>query len=153
MFRTVFVSFCALAILTIASVRAEDAEVWRYQCLGDEVIGSKICTTELATFENGEEFVVYFVHTDTGVPPLIVAGEDEALISATIKVDKNDPLSSESCDSGACLFSTEHSDMLLAQFRKGFRANVIVRAADQKIVFDRQLSLRGFSAALIAPPD
>ena len=141
----------ALAILWAGPADAEDSEAWRYQCLGDEVAGSQICTTELAVFEEGDEIIVYFVHTSQGKPPLVVSGEDETIAGASVKVDKNDPLASESCESGACFFSAPDSAALMAQFKKGFRAKVTLQDADARILFDRVLSLRGFSKALIAP--
>ncbi len=141
----------ALAAMPIG-LNAEEAETWRYQCLGDEVAGTKICTTELATFEDGEEFIVYFVHTGKGKPPLVIAGENEAIDDVTVAVDKNDPHQSSDCEGGACVFGAQASETLMAQFRKGFRAKVTVRTKGGPMVFQRQLSLRGFTAALTAPP-
>lgn len=142
----------AFAIFLPGAAGADDAEAWRYHCLGDEVVGNKICTTELAVFEEGEEFIVYFVHTEHSEPPLVVSGERDDLARTTIAVDKEDPVSSEECEDGVCVFSGQDSDRLMTMFRKGFRAQVTIWAEDQLRVFDRQLSLRGFSAALTAPP-
>jgi len=143
----------AIALCLSAPAPAQDAETWRYQCLGDETLGSKICTTELAVLEDGEEFIVYFVHTDEGQPPLVVAGEIEDMTGATIAVDKEEPLSSESCEGSTCYFSRADSTALMAMFRKGFQAKVTIWGKGRQIVFDRRLTLRGFSAALIAPPE
>ena len=143
----------ALALTAIPTgLNAEEAETWRYQCLGDEAAGTNICTTELATFEDGEEFIVYFVHTGKGKPPLVVSGENEAIDNVTVAVDKNDSHQSSDCDSGACVFGAQASETLMTEFRKGFRAKVTVRTKGGPIVFQRQLSLRGFTAALTAPP-
>ncbi len=145
---------CALAlsfVLTAASV-AEEAETWQYQCLGDEVVGSRICTTELATFQKGEEFIVYFVHVDKGKPPLVISGENENISEATVAVDKNSSVASQECEDGACFFGAEDSDTLMKQFRKGFRVKVKIEAGDNEVLFDRVLSLRGFTAALSVPP-
>ena len=142
----------AFATSLTGAAGADDAEAWRYQCLGDEVVGTKICTTELAVFEEGEEFIVYFVHTEQGEPPLVVSGERDDLARTTIAVDKKDPVTSESCEDGVCVFSGPDSDRLMIMFRKGFRAQVTIWAEDRQAVFDRKLTLRGFSAALTAPP-
>jgi len=144
----------AAATLTICTgpiARAQEPEAWRYQCLGDEVIGSQICTTELAVFEEGEEYIVYFVHTNQGEPPLVVSGENETIGSASVRVDKNEMVSAASCEAGACFFEAAESAALLDQFRKGFRATVTLRDAQNQILFNHELSLRGFSAALTAP--
>ena len=143
------------AMLALSPVRlmgAEDTEAWRYQCLGDEVVGSRICTTELAVLEAGEEFIVYFVHTNKGAPPLVVSGEHDDISDVTIAVDKKEPLASESCEDGACFFAAKVSKTLMRQFRKGFKAKITIRDAEQRVLFDRVLSLRGFTAALTKPP-
>ncbi len=145
-------SALALSFVSTGASGAEETESWQYQCLGDEVAGSKICTTELATFQDGEEFIVYFVHVDEGKPPLVVSGEDENIAVATVAVDKNTPLSSQECEDGACFFGAENSSELMKQFRKGFRAKVTVETGNNEVLFERVLSLRGFTAALSAPP-
>jgi hypothetical protein len=144
------------AIVTVSTclclaASAQEPDAWRYQCLGDEVVGSQICTTELAVFEEGEEYIVYFVHTNQGEPPLVVSGENDTISSANVKVDKNEMVSAASCEAGACFFETAESATLLDQFRKGFRATVTLRDAQNQILFEHELSLRGFSAALTAP--
>ena len=141
-----------LMLCSAGPAGAEDTEAWRYQCLGDEVVGSKICTTELAVLVAGEEFIVYFVHTDKGAPPLVVSGESDAIAAVAIAVDKKDPLTAESCEDGACFFTAKDSRTLMTQFRKGFRAKVTILDTAQRVLFDRVLSLRGFTAALTAPP-
>lgn len=141
-----------LMVLVACPAVAEDDEAWRYQCLGDEIVGGKICTTELAVFESGEEFILYFVHSDKGAPPLVVSGESEGIAAVQIAVDKNDPIFSESCEDGACFFAAEDSAALMIQFRKGFRAKVTIEDETRQVLFDRVLSLRGFTAALTAPP-
>lgn len=142
----------ALTLQVAGPAGAVDTEAWRYQCLGDEVVGSRICTTELAVLVEGEEFIVYFVHTKKGVPPLVVAGESDATAAVAIAVDKKDPVTAESCEAGACFFTTEDSRRLMVQFRKGFRAKVTILDMAQRVLFDRVLSLRGFTAALTPPP-
>ncbi len=131
---------------------AEEAETWQYQCLGDEVVGSRICTTEVAAFQDGEEFIVYFVHVDEGKPPLVISGENENITRATVAVDKNSPLASQNCEDGACFFGAEGSETLMKQFRKGFRAKITIETGTNEVLFDRVLSLRGFTAALSVPP-
>ncbi len=146
----------AAATLTICSsltAGAQEPDAWRYQCLGDEVVGSQICTTELAVFEEGEEFIVYFVHTKQGAPPLVVSGENEAISGASVQVDKNEIVTAASCESGACFFEAAESAILLDQFRKGFHAKVSLHDAQKQVLFERELSLRGFTAALTAPLD
>ncbi len=138
-------------VWTAPSAAEEAAETWQYQCLGDPAVGSRICTTELATFQKGEEFIVYFVHVDKGKPPLVVSGETESISRASVAVDKNEPLAAGDCDEGACFFSATDSAMLMKQFRKGFRAKITVETATGQVLFDRVLSLRGFTNALIAP--
>ena len=138
-------------VMTAASA-AEETETWQYQCLGDEVVGSKICTTELASFEDGEEFIVYFVHVGEGKPPLVVSGESENISEVTVAVDKNDPMVSRECEDGACFYEAEASNTLMKQFRMGFKAKITIKTADNKVLFDRVLSLRGFTAALTGPP-
>ena len=148
MHRVIAISILAIWVLSLAAAaRADETGTWQYQCLGDEAAGDEICTTELATFEAGQEFVLYFVRTDKGPSPFVVAGEDETLSAATVIVDKNDPVSAESCEDGACFFSVDNSTLLLKQFRKGRTAHVTIRAGSDGIMFDRALTLRGFSAA------
>lgn len=135
-----------------AASAAEEGETWQYQCLGDEVVGDKICTTELATFHGGDEFIVYFVHVKKGKPPLVISGENENISEITVVVDKNSPLSSQDCEDAACFFDAAASGTLMKQFRKGFRVKVRIGIGGGEVIFDRVLSLRGFSAALTAPP-
>lgn len=139
-------------VWTAPSAAEEAAETWQYQCLGDPVIGSRICTTELATFEKGEEFIVYFVHVDKGKPPLVIAGETENISRVAVAVDKNEPLAAIDCDEGTCFFDAGDSALLMKQFRKGFRAKITIETGTGQVLFDRVLSLRGFTAALTAPP-
>lgn len=141
---------CYLAGAT--ALAAEDDETWQYQCLGDAALGSRICTTELATFQRGEEFIVYFVHVDKGKPPLVVSGENESIARATVAVDKNTPLATQDCEDGACFFGVEDSGTLMKQFRKGFKAKIAIESGAGQVLFDRVLSLRGFISALTAPP-
>jgi len=142
----------AFSFVWPAALTAEEAEAWQYQCLGDPVVETQICTTELAAFQNGEEFIVYFVHVDKGKPPLVISGENESIAEATVAVDKNSPLATQDCDEGACFFGAEDSSTLMKQFRKGFRAKITITIANNEVLFERVLSLRGFSAALTAPP-
>ena len=145
-------SSLVLSFVWAVAAVAEEAETWQYQCLGDEVVGSRICTTELATFQDGEEFIVYFVHVDEGKPPLVISGENENISEATVVVDKNSSVASRECEDGACFFGAEDSDTLIKQFRKGFRVKVKIETGDNEVLFDRVLSLRGFTAALTVPP-
>ncbi len=141
----------ALAVSFVSAI-ALAAEVWHYQCLGDELLGSRICTTELVSFQRGEEFIVYFVHVEKGKPPLVISGETEDISEVAVAVDKNAPMASRNCDDGACFFGAEDSSTLMKQFRKGFRAKVTIKSGNDEVLFDRVLSLRGFSAALTVPP-
>ena len=141
-----------LALYPARLLGADDTEAWRYQCLGDEVVGSKICTTELAVLEAGQEYIIYFVHTNKGAPPLVVSGETDDISAVAIAVDKEEPLVSESCEDGACFFAAAVSKTLMRQFRKGFRAKVTILDGEERVLFDRVLSLRGFTAALTKPP-
>lgn len=153
MLRPLAASAAVVTVSTCLSLPADaqEPDAWRYQCLGDEVVGSQICTTELAVYDEGEEYIVYFVHTKQGEPPLVVSGENDTISSASVKVDKNDMVSAASCEAGACFFEAVESATLLDQFRKGFRATVTLRNAQNQILFEHELSLRGFSAALTAP--
>jgi hypothetical protein len=145
-------SALAFSFVWAETSAAQEAETWLYQCLGDAVAGNKICTTELATFHKGEEFVVYFVHVDKGKPPLVISGESEDISRTTVAVDKNEPLVSQDCEDGACFFGAEGSATLMKQFRKGFRVKITIETTSNEVLFDRVLSLRGFTAALTAPP-
>jgi Invasion associated locus B (IalB) protein len=135
------------ASLLSAAAGADETGTWQYQCLGDEAAGAQICTTEFATFEDGQEFVLYFVRNEKGPSPLVVSGEDETISAASVTVDKNDPVAADSCEDSACYFSAENSDLLLKQFRKGHIAQVTIRGEGQQVIFDRPVTLRGFSAA------
>jgi hypothetical protein len=148
MHRLLATNVLALSVcLLSAAAGADETGTWQYQCLGDEAAGATICTTEFATFEDGQEFVLYFVRNEKGPSPLVVSGEDEAMSGATVTVDKNDPIVAESCEDGACYFSPENSGILLKQFRKGRTAHVTILGEAQRVVFDRSVTLRGFSAA------
>lgn len=152
MHRLLATTVLALSVcLLSAAAGADETGTWQNQCLGDEAAGEKICTTEFATFEDGQEFVLYFVRNESGPSPLVISGEDDAMSGATVTVDKNDPVASESCEDGACYFSAENSNLLLKQFRKGHTAHVTIRGEAQRVVFDRPVTLRGFSAAFSQP--
>ncbi len=140
------VSAAALALAGDGG-RAEEAEVWAFQCMEDEATAEKICTTELATSDNGRDFLIYFVHNAGGPSPLVVSGAERRLTSTTVKVDKKDPVQADECDIGLCYFELEKSRLLLRQFRKGYSARISVTGEDSELLLDKEITLLGFSAA------
>lgn len=137
----------AAALCAGAAARASEPDVWRYQCLGDEGLGTEICTTELETSQDNRVFVIYFVHNADGRIPLVVAGEDELFTKVVIKVDDEEPLHADQCDVGSCYFELEKSAALLKQFRKGRTAHVTAATEGARLMLDKNVTLRGFSAA------
>ncbi|MFQ5776126.1 MAG: hypothetical protein ACE5GS_16525 [Kiloniellaceae bacterium] len=137
----------ALAVSMGAAAHAAEPEIWRFQCLGGETLGAEICTTEVSTSDRDREFVIYFVHSQSGKIPLVVAGEDEPFAATVVKVDDKEPVSADECETGACYFGLEKSAVLLKQFRKGRSARVTVTTEGAEIILDKTITLRGFSAA------
>lgn len=128
-------------------LRADELEVWNFQCMEDEDSGEKICTTEIATSYGATDFLVYFVHHRGGKSPLVVTGDEQRFSGLTIKVDKKDQVQADKCDVGMCYFELEKSRLLLRQFRKGRRARVSIVDDKLEFILDKDITLRGFSAA------
>jgi invasion protein IalB len=141
----------ALACLATldASARANELEVWYYQCMEDEESSEKICTTEIATSSGDRDFIVYFVHNKDGGSPLVVSGDEQRFSSLTIRVDDKDAIAADECDVGWCYFEAEKSGRLLKQFRKGRRARVSILDDRLDTILDTEITLRGFSASYV----
>lgn len=145
--RSIARALLAGALCVGGGASASEPDVWRYQCLGDEDRGTEICTTELETSQDDRAFIIYFVHNADGRIPLVVAGEDEVFTEVVIAVDDNEPLRADTCDVGSCYFELEKSAALLKQFRKGRTAQITVATEGARLILDRNVTLRGFSAA------
>ena len=130
-----------------SGARANELEIWYYQCMEDEESFVKICTTEIATSVGDQDFLVYFVHSKSGKSPLVVSGDQQKFSSLTIRVDDKDAIEADECDVGWCYFETEKSGTLLKQFRKGRRAWVSVLDDRLDTILDAEITLRGFSAS------
>ena len=130
-----------------AGARANEFEVWYYQCMVDEESSEKICTTEIATSSGDQDFIVYFVHNKDGGSPLVVAGDEQKFSSLIIRVDDKDPIEADECDIGWCYFEAEKSGRLLTQFRKGRRARVSILDDRLDTILDTEITLRGFTAS------
>ncbi len=148
----VFSRVLALFMLTClvplaAGARANELEVWYYQCMEDEESSEKICTTEIATSSGNQDFIVYFVHNKVGGSPLVVSGDDQRFTSLTIRVDDKDAIEADECDVGLCYFEAEKSGRLLKQFRKGRRARVSILDDRLDTILDTEITLRGFTAS------
>lgn len=130
-----------------AGLRANEFEVWYYQCMVDEESSEKICTTEIATSSGDQDFIVYFVHNKDGGSPLVVAGDEQKFSSLIIRVDDKDPIEADECDIGWCYFEAEKSGRLLTQFRKGRRARVSILDDRLDTILDTEITLRGFTAS------
>jgi invasion protein IalB len=128
-------------------LRADELETWNFQCMEDEDSGEQICTTEIATSDDGADFLVYFVHHRGGKSPLVVTGDEQRFSGLTIKVDKKDPVQADKCDVGMCYFELEKSRLLLRQFRKGRSARLTIVDDRLEFILDKEITLRGFSAA------
>jgi invasion protein IalB len=137
----------ALLVSLDAGARANELEVWYYQCMVDEESSEKICTTEIATSSGDEDFIVYFVHRKEGVSPLVVAGDEQRFSNLIIQVDDKDAIEADECDIGWCYFEAEKSDRLLKQFRKGRRARVSILDDRLDTILDTEITLRGFTAS------
>ena len=127
--------------------RANEFEVWYYQCMEDEENSEKICTTEIATTSGDEDFVIYFVHRKDGGAPLVVAGDEQRFASLIIKVDEKDAIEADVCEVGWCYFESEKSGRLLKQFRKGRRARISILNHRLETILDTEITLRGFTAS------
>ncbi len=127
--------------------RANEFEVWYYQCMEDEESSEKICTTEIATSSGDEDFVIYFVHRKDGKAPLVVAGDEQKFSSLIIQVDDKDSIEADECDIGWCYFEAEKSGKLLTQFRKGRRARISILDNRLQSILDTEFTLRGFAAS------
>ena len=130
-----------------AGARANEFEVWYYQCMVDEESSEKICTTEIATSSGDQDFIVYFVHNKDGGSPLVVAGDEQKFSSLIIRVDDKDPIEADECEIGWCYFEAEKSGRLLTQFRKGRRARVSILDDRLDTILDTEITLRGFTAS------
>ncbi len=130
-----------------AGARANELEIWRYQCMVDEESSEKICTTEIATSSSDRDFIVYFVHNKDGGSPLVVAGDEQRFSSLTIRVDDKDAIEADQCDIGWCYFEAEKSGRLLTQFRKGRRARISILDDRLDTILDTEITLRGFTAS------
>lgn len=130
-----------------AGARANELEVWYYQCMEDEESSEKICTTEIATSSGDQDFIIYFVHNKDGVSPLVVAGDEQKFSILTIRVDDKDAIEADQCDVGWCYFEAEKSGRLLTQFRKGRRARVSILDDRLDTILDTVITLRGFTAS------
>ena len=135
-----------------AGARANELEVWYYQCMVDDESSEEICTTEIATSSGNLDFIVYFVHRKDGVSPLVVAGDDQRFSSLIIRVDDKDPIEADECDVGWCYFEAEKSGRLLKQFRKGRRARVSILDDRLDTILDTEITLRGFTASYSKGP-
>ena len=135
-----------------AGARANELEVWYYQCMEDEESSEKICTTEIATSSGDQDFIVYFVHNKDGGSPLVVAGDDQVFTSLIIRVDDKDAIAADQCDVGWCFFEAEKSGRLLKQFRKGRRARVSILDDRLDTILDTEITLRGFTASYTKGP-
>ena len=133
-----------------AGARANELEVWYYQCMEDEESSEKICTTEIATSSGDQDFIIYFVHNKDGGSPLVVAGDEQKFASLTIRVDDEDAIEADECDVGWCYFEAEKSGRLLQQFRKGRRARVSILDDRLDTILDTVITLRGFTASYAA---
>ena len=143
-------SAAAAVVLSLAAGAAsagEPDDIWRFQCISEEPKANAVCTTELATSAENGDFVIYFVHNPKSGSPLVVAGEDQNFVETVIKVDKKDPIAADHCEVGFCYYDLEKSAVLLKQFRRGGRARVTVTAEGLKVILDKTITLRGFTAA------
>ena len=136
-----------LLCLTAGVATAGEPDIWRFQCISEEPKSNAVCTTELETSTENGDFVIYFVHNPKDGSPLVVAGEEQDFAETVIKVDKKDPIAADHCEVGLCYYDLEKSAVLLKQFRRGGRARVTVTAEGLKVILDKTITLRGFTAA------
>ena len=147
-------TFRVLALFALAvfaapdtGARANEFEVWYYQCMEDEESSEKICTTEISTSSGDEDFVIYFVHRKDGAAPLVVAGDEQKFSNLIIQVDDKDTIEADECDVGWCYFKAEKSGKLLKQFRRGRRARISILDHRLESILDTEITLRGFTAS------
>jgi len=127
--------------------RANELDIWYYQCMEDEESSERLCTTEIATSAGDQDFLVYFVHSKGGKSPLVVSGDEQDFSSLTIRVDDKDALNADECDVGFCYFKVEKSAKLLKLFRKGRRARISILDGRLDTILDAEITLRGFTAS------
>jgi len=144
-----------LAFACLASLdgrgRADELDIWYYQCMEDEENSERICTTEIATSFGNQDFLVYFVHGKGGNSPLVVSGDEQRFSTLTVRVDDRDAIEADNCDIGLCYFEVEKSKKLLKQFRKGRRARISILDDSFDTVLDTEITLRGFTASYAKP--
>ena len=147
------IALLALACLAPLDGRAgaDELDIWYYQCMEDEENSDRICTTEIATSFDNQDFLVYFVHGKGGKSPLVVSGDEQRFSTLTIRVDDRDSIEADKCDIGLCYFEIEKSKILLKQFRKGRRARISILDDRFDIVLDTEITLRGFTASFAKP--
>ncbi len=126
---------------------AAEPDIWSFQCMEDDDSGEKICTTEIAANDGDRDFLIYFVHNESGKSSLVVAGDELGFSGMTIKVDRKDPMQTDRCDATLCYFELEQSRVLLKQFKRGQSARVSITDGALQLILDRDITLRGFSAA------
>ena len=139
-----------LALACLASLdgraRADELDIWYYQCMEDEESSERICTTEIATSFDNQDFLVYFVHGKGGRSPLVVSGDEQRFSTLTIRVDDRDAIEAD-----MCYFEIEKSKILLKQFRNGRRARISILDDRFDTVLDTEITLRGFTASFAKP--
>ena len=143
-------AFVCLAPLD-GGARADELDIWYYQCMEDEESSERICTTEIATSFDNQDFLVYFVHGKGGKSPLVVSGDERKFSTLTIRVDDRDAIEADICEIGLCYFEIEKSKILLKQFRKGRRARISILDDRFDTVLDTEITLRGFTASFAKP--
>jgi hypothetical protein len=127
--------------------RANELDIWYYQCMEDEESSERLCTTEIVTSAGDQDFLVYFVHGKGGKSPLVISGDEQAFSILTIRVDDKDVLEADECDVGLCYFKIEKSAKLLKLFRKGRRARISILDDRLDTILDAEITLRGFTAS------
>ncbi len=147
-------SLWVLALLALACLapldgraRADEPDIWYYQCMEDEENSERICTTEIVTSFDNQDFLIYFVHGKGGKSPLVVSGDEQRFSSLTIWVDDRDAIEADKCEIGLCYFEVEKSKRLLKQFRKGRRARISILDDRFDTVLETEITLRGFTAS------
>lgn len=143
-------AFTVLAVLALGAAAPASASghgTWQYQCMTEDDPEEPLCTTELWTAHDGEDYLVYFVHDRSRKVPLIIAGGEAPFASASIQVDDKEALETTSCESGMCYFAPPDSTELIERFKKGRSARVVLRVADGDSTVELQISLSGFSKA------
>ena len=147
-------SLWVLALLALACLapldgraRADEPDIWYYQCMEDEENSDRICTTEIVTSFDNQDFLIYFVHGKGGKSPLVVSGDEQRFSTLTIWVDDRDAIEADKCEIGLCYFKVEKSKRLLKQFRKGRHARILILDDRFDTVLETKITLRGFTAS------